>query len=686
MLEVEITAAQGAAAASTNTLTTAQTRLASATQAAGGFVARLSSAVPIVGAISRGFASFIGLLGGPLSAGILALGAVAVAFQSIETRTERVARNNRELEDTIDQIRQAYSDANGEAESFLENIEAISLSRALEGQRLAINEFNQGIRDAESVVDTFRQRLESGLAGEGLQQVVAEFDNFFAQVRQGDGDFEQLSRRLDDIGAANPEIRSQAVALLGLTGRLSEYSDSAELASANVRFLTDTATDADRALLGLGQSANNAAADVVTLSNAADDALGPLQQLQGLVPVLAQAARARQQVATADAALAAGLADIQRERESGLITTADEIAGINVLQSTYRQAIAEIDGTAEATRNASSALSEYVDSANVNALEGQARAISVATTEYENLRSQLVAAGADQRQLNDLQLAFQQNLANIERDFADTGGGGSGRGGNAADRLREQREEMERLTAITQELNGVDEQLLQRQSDLNFLLQNGTITAEQFAAAMRDLNVETTALNNSFSGGLANGIARVAQQTNELGAQVSNFVVGAFDQATNAIVEFARTGEFNVRAFFQDLFSQLLQLAANQIFAQLLGGLGGGAGFLGGGGGGGGFLGGLLGFQNGGSFNVGGSGGTDSQLVAFRATPNERVTVETPGQQRAREDGSQGGNATPQDITVVNNLDPSLLGRFLQSPDGRRVLVNTLTDEGVINA
>ena len=42
----------------------------------------------------------------------------------------------------------------------------------------------------------------------------------------------------------------------------------------------------------------------------------------------------------------------------------------------------------------------------------------------------------------------------------------------------------------------------------------------------------------------------------------------------------------------------------------------------------------FFGFASGGSFNVGGSGGTDSQLVAFKASPNERVTIETPEQQR----------------------------------------------------
>jgi phage-related minor tail protein len=42
--------------------------------------------------------------------------------------------------------------------------------------------------------------------------------------------------------------------------------------------------------------------------------------------------------------------------------------------------------------------------------------------------------------------------------------------------------------------------------------------------------------------------------------------------------------------------------------------------------------GGLLGFQSGGGFTVGGAGGPDSQLVAFNATPGERVEITTPSQ------------------------------------------------------
>lgn len=42
----------------------------------------------------------------------------------------------------------------------------------------------------------------------------------------------------------------------------------------------------------------------------------------------------------------------------------------------------------------------------------------------------------------------------------------------------------------------------------------------------------------------------------------------------------------------------------------------------------------LLGFQHGGSFSVGGAGGVDSQVVAFRATPGEMVDVRKGGQER----------------------------------------------------
>ncbi|WP_407496852.1 hypothetical protein [Pseudooceanicola sp. MF1-13] len=56
-----------------------------------------------------------------------------------------------------------------------------------------------------------------------------------------------------------------------------------------------------------------------------------------------------------------------------------------------------------------------------------------------------------------------------------------------------------------------------------------------------------------------------------------------------------------------------------------------------------GILGGLLGFADGGSFQVGGAGGIDSQLVAFKASPDETVSITKPGQQMAGGANQPGG-------------------------------------------
>ena len=87
---------------------------------------------------------------------------------------------------------------------------------------------------------------------------------------------------------------------------------------------------------------------------------------------------------------------------------------------------------------------------------------------------------------------------------------------------------------------------------------------------------------------------------------------------------------------------------------------------------------GTKGYAFGGGFEVAGTGGTDSQLVAFRATPGEKVAISTPAQERdrARQDG--GGGAAGGGIRIVNVMDPGMIGDWAESPEGDRVLINWL--------
>jgi hypothetical protein len=93
-------------------------------------------------------------------------------------------------------------------------------------------------------------------------------------------------------------------------------------------------------------------------------------------------------------------------------------------------------------------------------------------------------------------------------------------------------------------------------------------------------------------------------------------------------------------------------------------------------------------FATGGSFVVPGTGGVDSQMVALRASPGERVTVQTPTQVRhgstAANSGQGGGGAAPPQVNtrIVNVVDPALLGDYLSTPDGEQLVMNTIRRNG----
>lgn len=89
-------------------------------------------------------------------------------------------------------------------------------------------------------------------------------------------------------------------------------------------------------------------------------------------------------------------------------------------------------------------------------------------------------------------------------------------------------------------------------------------------------------------------------------------------------------------------------------------------------------------FMTGGSFTVGGAGGTDSQMVSFRASPGERVTVATPAQVRkgtsAVVDGDNGSGVQAATITpkIINVLDPGIVGDYLKTDEGEQIVMNII--------
>lgn len=143
---------------------------------------------------------------------------------------------------------------------------------------------------------------------------------------------------------------------------------------------------------------------------------------------------------------------------------------------------------------------------------------------------------------------------------------------------------------------------------------------------------------------------------NTLGGALSNAVTEGFDELPG---QFAKV--------LLDLTSQYL---ASEIF-KLLAGIGQGQNSGGFAQAVGGFFAG--GFATGGDFSVPGSGGVDSQLVAFKATPGENVSVRRPGD---KSDAQMAPVVVPApEVNVINALqDSDVVSAFNRGGGGKTVL------------
>lgn len=245
--------------------------------------------------------------------------------------------------------------------------------------------------------------------------------------------------------------------------------------------------------------------------------------------------------------------------------------------------------------------------------------------------------------------------------------------------------------AVLDRLQEPTERLVRTQDALNALLREGEITAEQYGQTLRNAQLNALQGATDFSSGFQRGFLQLQQSVGDFSTLAETALTGAFDGATDAIIQFVTTGQANFRQFAASILADIARIALRQA---ILGGISAAFGGFGGG------LGGIAagaaagagsttvqtasGKQMGGQFTVGGSGGIDSQLVAFRASPGERVSVDTKHrQQKEAQNRQAGANQQSQNGTqIVNVLDPSLVGDFLTSPQGQQVLVNTIRKNG----
>jgi TP901 family phage tail tape measure protein/lambda family phage tail tape measure protein len=290
--------------------------------------------------------------------------------------------------------------------------------------------------------------------------------------------------------------------------------------------------------------------------------------------------------------------------------------------------------------------------------------------EIAKKRQLLERLGQEKNQLTQTTDAVKK-YAKAIADAADKDGkAAGGKGKKEKDYYKEELERLEDYKKAEERITAI-----------NKLFDEGKISVDKYNDRLQELRKELLKYDQTLTGGLQKGLNDVATGFTKFGDHVGSVVKGAFDKMTDAIVNFAKTGKFAWKDLVNGILESLLKLSLNALFGQfaqgLLGGLGGGKNLAGSGiqlGN----LGKLFGFATGGSFSVGGVGGTDSQLVAFKATPGEMVNVKTPDQQKDGEKTTPVTNNVSVPVRIINSLDSKTTLAAMGSREGETLILNTI--------
>lgn len=151
-----------------------------------------------------------------------------------------------------------------------------------------------------------------------------------------------------------------------------------------------------------------------------------------------------------------------------------------------------------------------------------------------------------------------------------------------------------------------------------------TPAVENFGAALSAVGDEMDEVAGSGkSGGKAGKVKEAVDRVGQAMERAKETLGQGFGSIFEGLVNKTMTWKDAIVQAGQALLKYLNQINIAQGGSGLFGG-----GILQG------LFGSLLGFQHGGSFAVGGAGGVDSQVVAFRATPGEMIDVRKSGQER----------------------------------------------------
>lgn len=390
----------------------------------------------------------------------------------------------------------------------------------------------------------------------------------------------------------------------------------------------------------------------------------------------------------------------QKGHDQGDVATAQQIKAMQQLQKQWDNIVGSINPTYHAQEEINKAFdvgSKMVDAHRISVMElntviGQLR------SKYEDA---LDPVGAVERTLRESNAVLEQHVADQKTD-ADTLKILNDLRKKNVDVTAEQTNEINNLVATKTRLTQVDNAEKAILSDLHGAYEGYVVNIEALNSLLKQGAIDSLEYQNEFAKmtdaylaagraaqaaakeqhGFATGLDSIKKDIQDFGRLTEQALVGAFKKAEDALVQFVVTGKFNFQSLVDSMLADMTRLVLRKALFDLFSLFAGPGGAatqsigtslsqmwgMGGG---------VPGFAGGGDFNVGGVGGTDSQLVMFRATPGESVSVK-PGSHVHSTLGPKGGNVAFAPPVIRNTVvfDARSMASIPRTPGGRREIIN----------
>lgn len=116
---------------------------------------------------------------------------------------------------------------------------------------------------------------------------------------------------------------------------------------------------------------------------------------------------------------------------------------------------------------------------------------------------------------------------------------------------------------------------------LNALLERGAITTEEYNRVLRDSRIAYLESQNDLESGYELFLLELEERSEITSRGVANTLTSAFDQATDAIMEFVKTGKLSFDDLFASIVESFVRHGIESLIAQIFSaGAGGGGGFM----------------------------------------------------------------------------------------------------------